>query len=80
MEENKIHKEINVENQKKIHDLLDRYGVKFGIYKNNEFNERIFPYDMNPRIIKKEEFDELEKGLKQRVDALNKFLNDIYSE
>ena len=27
MEENKIHKEINVENQKKIHDLLDRYGV-----------------------------------------------------
>ena len=55
MEENKIHKEINVENQKKIHDLLDRYGVKFGIYKNNEFNERIFPYDMNPRIIKKEE-------------------------
>ena len=38
MEENKIHKEINVENQKKIHDLLDRYGVKFGIYKNNEFN------------------------------------------
>ena len=80
MEENKIHKEINIENQKKIHDLLDRYGVKFGIYKNNEFNERIFPYDMNPRIIKKEEFDELEKGLKQRVDALNKFLNDIYSE
>ena len=49
--------------------MLDRYGVKFGIYKNNEFNERIFPYDMNPRIIKKEEFDELEKGLKQRVDA-----------
>ena len=75
-----IHSDINIDNQKKIFDLLDRYGVKFGIYKNNEFKERIFPYDMIPRIIEKKEFNELEKGLTQRVNALNKFLKDIYSE
>ena len=80
MKKSIIHGDINIDNQKKIFDLLDRYGVKFGIYKNNEFKERIFPYDMIPRIIEKKEFDELEKGLTQRVDALNKFLKDIYSE
>ena len=63
-----------------INELLARYGVKFGIYKNNQFKEQLFPFDAIPRIIKKEEFDVLEKGLIQRVDALNLFLKDIYSE
>ncbi|GFI02766.1 MAG: circularly permuted type 2 ATP-grasp protein [Lachnospiraceae bacterium] len=63
-----------------VNELLARYGVKFGIYKNNQFKEQMFPFDAIPRIIKKQEFDYLEKGLKQRVLALNYFLNDIYSE
>ena len=63
-----------------INELLARYGVKFGIYKNNQFKEQLFPFDAIPRIITKEEFDVLEKGLIQRVDALNLFLKDIYSE
>ena len=63
-----------------VNELLARYGVKFGIYKNNQFKEQMFPFDASPRIIKKQEFDYLEKGLKQRVLALNYFLNDIYSE
>lgn len=63
-----------------INELLARYGVKFGIYKNNTFKEQLFPFDVIPRIITKEEFDMLEKGLAQRVDALNLFLKDIYSE
>ena len=63
-----------------INELLARYGVKFGIYKNNQFKEQLFPFDAIPRIITKEEFDILEKGLIQRVDALNLFLKDIYSE
>lgn len=63
-----------------INELLARYGVKFGIYKNNQFKEQLFPFDAIPRIITKAEFDVLEKGLIQRVDALNFFLKDIYSE
>ncbi|SDB58502.1 circularly permuted type 2 ATP-grasp protein [Butyrivibrio sp. INlla16] len=63
-----------------INALLARYGVKFGIYKNNEFKEQLFPFDAIPRIIEHDEFKYLEKGLKQRVVALNLFLKDIYSE
>lgn len=63
-----------------VNELLARYGVKFGIYKNNTFHEQLFPFDSIPRVIGKEEFDYLEKGLKQRVAALNLFLKDIYNE
>lgn len=61
-----------------VNELLARYGVKFGIYKNNTFKEQLFPFDAIPRIIEKKEFEKLEKGLKQRVMALNLFLEDIY--
>ena len=60
-----------------INELLARYGVKFGIYKNNEFKEQLFPYDIIPRVIGAEEFAILEKGLSQRVMALNLFIKDI---
>ena len=63
-----------------VNELLTRYGVKFGIYKNNTFKEQLFPFDAIPRIIEKDEFAYLEKGLKQRVVALNMFLKDIYSD
>ncbi|MDY4834251.1 MAG: circularly permuted type 2 ATP-grasp protein [Frisingicoccus sp.] len=63
-----------------INDLLARYGVRFGLYKNGEFKEQLFPFDPIPRVIPKAEFDFLEKGLIQRVEALNCFLEDIYSE
>ena len=62
-----------------VNELLARYGVKFGIYKNNTFKEQLFPFDAIPRVIEKNEFGYLEKGLKQRVVALNLFLKDIYS-
>ncbi len=68
------------ENTDTINELLARYGVKFGIYKNNTFKEQLFPFDAIPRIIEKEEFAYLERGLRQRVDALNAFLRDVYSE
>ncbi|NCB91816.1 MAG: circularly permuted type 2 ATP-grasp protein [Clostridia bacterium] len=63
-----------------INDLLARYGVKFGIYKNGEFNEQLFPFDPIPRVIGEEEFAKLDKGLKQRVKALNMFIYDIYHD
>ena len=63
-----------------INRLLSRYGVKFGIYKNNTFHEQLFPFDVLPRIIPHDEFALLERGLRQRVDALNLFLADVYSD
>ena len=65
---------------KEINHLLERYGVRFGIYKNGTFKEQLFPFDPIPRVIGKEEWDELEAGLIQRVTALNLFLKDIYGE
>ena len=69
-----------VDHTEDINRLLARYGVKFGIYKNNEFHEQLFPFDPLPRIISAEEFAFLDKGLSQRVTALNLFLADIYSD
>lgn len=69
-----------IERAETINELLARYGVKFGIYKNNTFHEQLFPFDAIPRIIDHDEFEYLEKGLIQRVTALNCFLKDIYSD
>ncbi len=69
-----------ISNERQINQQLARYGVKFGIYKDGQFQERLFPFDTIPRVITAEEWDTLEKGLIQRVDALNCFLKDIYSE
>lgn len=62
-----------------VNEQLARYGVKFGIYKGGQFHEQLFPFDVIPRVIGHEEFAYLERGLKQRVAALNAFLRDIYS-
>ena len=67
-----------VGNADEINVLLRRYGVKFGIYKNGVFNEQFFPFDPIPRVITAEDFNGIEKGLVQRVNALNEFLFDIY--
>lgn len=69
-----------IEHTDEINRLLARYGVKFGIYKNNMFNERLFPFDAIPRIISRDEFSFLSRGLRQRVTALNMFLLDIYTK
>ena len=69
-----------VADAKAINELLARYGVKFGIYKNGTFNEQLFPFDAIPRIISADNFSSMTKGLIQRVDALNMFLKDIYSD
>ena len=69
-----------IEHESRINEQLQRYGVKFGIYKNGVFQERLFPFDPIPRVITAAEFEELNRGLIQRVDALNLFLKDVYSE
>lgn len=62
----------------KINQQLARYGVKFGIYHDGVFDERLFPFDAIPRIIEARTWSVLERGLIQRVDALNAYLRDIY--
>ena len=75
-----MYKEDLLENTENVNRLLARYGIKFGIYKNNEFKEQLFPFDAISRVVQKDEFSYLERGLKQRVVALNMFLYDIYHD
>ncbi len=55
-----------------------RQGVTFNVYGDSAGTEKIFPFDLLPRIIPATEWDMLERGLVQRITALNLFLHDIY--
>ena len=57
-----------------------RQGVTFNVYGDSQGTERIFPFDLVPRIIPADEWEKLEAGLVQRITALNLFLHDIYHE
>src|SRR5271169_3681094 len=57
-----------------------RQGVTFNVYGDAAGAEKIFPFDLLPRIIPAQEWDLLERGLTQRITALNLFLHDIYHE
>ena len=61
-------------------ELFMNQGITFTVYSDNEGIERIFPFDIIPRIITGNEWAKIEKGLQQRLKALNLFLKDIYSE
>lgn len=55
-------------------------GITFTVYGKDEGTEKIFPYDLLPRVITAAEWERVERGLKQRITALNLFLKDIYNE
>jgi uncharacterized circularly permuted ATP-grasp superfamily protein len=55
-------------------------GITFTVYGNEEGTERIWPYDLLPRIITADEWKTIEQGLTQRITALNLFLKDIYHD
>jgi len=55
-------------------------GITFTVYGREEGTERIFPHDLLPRIITRTEWETVERGLTQRITALNLFLRDIYHE
>lgn len=57
---------------------LLRQGVTFTVYSDAQGTERIFPFDLIPRIISAAEWKKIEQGLEQRITALNLFLHDIY--
>ncbi|MBM3870850.1 MAG: circularly permuted type 2 ATP-grasp protein [Verrucomicrobia bacterium] len=57
-----------------------RQGITFNVYGDSAGTEKIFPFDLLPRIIPAREWELLERGLAQRITALNLFLHDIYHE
>jgi uncharacterized circularly permuted ATP-grasp superfamily protein len=59
--------------------LFRRFGITFAVYGEAEAEERIIPFDIVPRILTRREWTKLERGLEQRVRALNAFLQDVYS-
>jgi len=54
------------------------HGITFTVYGDNGGTERIFPFDLIPRVIPESEWSLVEAGLRQRILAINLFLNDIY--
>ena len=53
------------------------HGVTFTVYGDDIGTERIFPFDLVPRVIPDKEWQKVEQGLRQRILALNLFLNDV---
>jgi uncharacterized circularly permuted ATP-grasp superfamily protein len=61
-------------------NALFKLGVTFSVYSDGQGTERILPFDIIPRVISAQEWTNLERGLKQRIYALNLFLGDIYGD
>jgi len=59
--------------------LFMSQGITFTVYDSGEGIEKIFPFDIIPRVITSTEWSFIEKGIKQRLKALNLFLKDVYS-
>lgn len=73
--------EAEYEERRRAVDLsFLRQGITFNVYGDTKGAERIFPFDMVPRVIPGKEWDHLEAGLIQRITALNLFLHDIYHD
>ncbi len=59
---------------------LLRMGITFNVYADEQGVEKIFPFDLIPRIIDANEWEWIERGLKQRIHALNLFIDDVYHD
>lgn len=60
--------------------LFQRLGITFNVYGEDQGAERLIPFDLIPRVISASDWQRLQAGLRQRVQALNRFLFDIYHE
>ena len=60
--------------------LLRDLGITFTVYGHDAGTEKIWPFDLLPRIVDGNEWGPIEKGLKQRIEALNLFVNDLYND
>lgn len=66
--------------QKAAEHALYQQGITFSVYGNKKGTEKIMPFDILPRIITANEWEVLERGMKQRIKALNLFIDDIYNK
>jgi uncharacterized circularly permuted ATP-grasp superfamily protein len=66
--------------QEAAQKAMYKLGATFNVYGEDEAEDRIFPFDVIPRIVTVGEWEVLERGLKQRIHALNLFLDDIYHD
>ena len=64
----------------KAEELFRKVGITFNVYGEDEAEERLIPFDLMPRIIDSKEWSLIEKGITQRLIALNMFLEDVYSK
>ncbi len=61
------------------HELLNM-GITFNVYGHSAGTEKVWPFDLIPRVIQEEEWLYIERGLKQRIRALNMFIDDLYHD
>ena len=66
--------------QKAAEALLLKMGITFNVYGREEGTEKIFPFDIIPRIVSADDWQQIESGLRQRIFALNEFIQDIYND
>ncbi|MBX7220143.1 MAG: circularly permuted type 2 ATP-grasp protein [Blastocatellia bacterium] len=75
-----IPEEEILQRQKAAEAALLQLGITFNVYGDSAGIEKIFPFDIIPRIVEAHEWTPIEQGLKQRIYALNLFINDIYHD
>ncbi|MFN4266797.1 MAG: circularly permuted type 2 ATP-grasp protein [Aquabacterium sp.] len=77
-------RELMASRREEAEMIFRRVGITFAVYGDKDEDgsgtERLIPFDLIPRIIPSQEWKEMEKGLRQRVTALNRFLHDIYHD
>ena len=66
--------------QKAAEAAFMQMGITFGVYGDQKGLEKIFPFDIIPRIINASDWDLIDRGVKQRVFALNQFIHDVYND
>src|SRR5207247_9943964 len=59
-------------------EMFRNHGITFAVYPDAQGTEKVFPFDVIPRLIEADTWRRLEEGLKQRLRALNLFLDDVY--
>jgi uncharacterized circularly permuted ATP-grasp superfamily protein len=72
--------EALLQRQHAAQNMLFRLGVTFNVYSDNQGTERILPFDVIPRTVAYPEWQWLTAGLKQRIEALNRFIDDVYND
>jgi uncharacterized circularly permuted ATP-grasp superfamily protein len=69
-----------IKRQKAAEAVLLQMGITFTVYGEAQGTERIFPFDIVPRIVEAKEWEHIERGLRQRIYALNQFVDDLYHD